>query len=100
MLCEPTARLGEHVAVFPVSATVQSVVAPSLNVTDPRLEGLPAADVTVAVKVSESPYALGALPVVSAMLVDVVRRAKKSWLDEVAPEATTMPVSGLVLVLA
>src|SRR5215471_1609965 len=45
-------------AVLPASATAEHaaiVFAPSLNVTVPSLLGLPAADVTVAVKVTDSP---------------------------------------------
>jgi hypothetical protein len=90
-----------HVAVFPVKATaLHRVVAPSLKMTVPILLGLPAADVTVAVKVSEAPKALGFVPVVSAIEVNVVRRAKKLLLADVAPEASAIPVMGLVLVLA
>src|ERR1051325_4868704 len=104
MLCglPPTERVEVvHVAVFPVRATaLHRVVTPSLKVTVPIPLGLPAADVTVAVKVSESPKALGFVPVVSAIEVDVVRRAKKLLPDDVAPAASTIFVIGLVLVLA
>jgi hypothetical protein len=63
-----------HVAVLPVRATAEQIVAaPSLKVTVPMLLGFPAADVTVAVKVRESPYVLGLLPVVRARAVEVVR---------------------------
>jgi len=43
-------------AEFPLrGAALQSVVVPSLKMTVPMPLGLPAADVTVAVNVSESP---------------------------------------------
>src|SRR4026209_461293 len=60
-----------HAAVLPTSATVEHVVigaAPSLKATLPSLLGLPAADVTVAVKVTASPYVLGLAPAVRARL--------------------------------
>jgi hypothetical protein len=98
MLYEPAASDGEHVAVLPVSATFKHrVVAPSLNVTVPWLLGfVPLADVTVAVNVSASPYALGFTPVVSETAVEVVLRAKKLLPVELPPAGRTIPLIGLV----
>jgi hypothetical protein len=90
-----------HVAVLPVSATaLHRVVAPSLKVTVPIPLGLPAADVTVAVNVRDVPKVLGLVPVVRAIAVAVVRREKKLFPDDVAPEAREIPVMGFVPVLA
>jgi hypothetical protein len=55
-LYEPTLRVGEQVAVFPLSATSSQItVGPSLKSTVPTLFGFPALAVTVAVKVKLSP---------------------------------------------
>src|SRR5437764_710286 len=100
MLCglPATERLDVvQVAVLPLRATaLHRVVAPSLKVTVPIPLGLPAADVTVAVKVREAPNALGLVPVVRARAVEVVLRAKKLLLAEDPPAAITMPLMGLV----
>jgi hypothetical protein len=99
----PTTRLGdgEHVAAFPVRATLaQSVVVPALKVTVPWLFGfVPLAEVTVAVKVSGAPYVLGLLPVVTASAVDVARCSKK-FLPVAFWPAVRVTGSGLVPVLA
>src|SRR6266480_1481334 len=90
-------------AVFPVSATAEQPeieLTPSLNWTVPSLLGLPAPDVTVAVKVSEVPYVLGLDPVVRARLVEVVLRAKKSLPVTVWPAETEMFEIGFVPVFA
>jgi hypothetical protein len=63
-----------HVAVLRVSGTaVQSGDTPSLKVTVPTPFGFPPAAVTVAVNVTEAPYALGLTPAVLASAVDVER---------------------------
>jgi hypothetical protein len=93
MLCEPALRaLVEHVAWLLVSETdEQSGVTPSKKVTEPFELGFPAAEVTVAVNVTELPYTLG-LPDV-ATVVAVVRRAKKLLPDD-DPPAARVPVIG------
>src|SRR2546422_10372103 len=94
MLWIPAVRVEvEHVAVFPVrAALLHSTVAPSVNATVPTPLGFPAKEVTVAVNVSASPYVLGLVPVVSATVVDVVLRAKKSLGLDVAPAARTTDI--------
>jgi hypothetical protein len=83
-----------HDAELPSKATLeQRIVAPSQKVTDPALLGSPAREVTVAVKVRESPYVLGDEPEVRETLVLVRRRAKKSTLA-VVPPVTTVAVRG------
>jgi hypothetical protein len=99
MLCAAAESVEvEHVAVLPESATAeQRTLAPSKNVTLPTLLGFPGIDVTVAVNVSESPYVLGLVPVLSATAVLVVRRAKKSFpvipvVESAIPEYEAVPV--------
>src|SRR5690348_2944844 len=93
----------EHAAVLPLKATAahpETVLEPSLNWTVPSLFGLPALDVTVAVKASESLYTLGLEPPVRTRLVDVCLRAKKSLPVTVWPAATEMFESGFAPVFA
>jgi hypothetical protein len=72
MLWVPAPRVGEQVALLPPSEiALQITVVPSRKVTLPTLLGLPPIAVTLAVKVSASPYVLGLVPVDSARAVDV-----------------------------
>ena len=87
-----------HVALPALSGTLEQIaVGPSLNVTVHCVVGFGVAPaVTVAVKVTELPYALGLVPVVNATDVEVVRRAKKLFPVDELLFVKTMPASGLV----
>src|SRR5215210_2231847 len=57
----PSAEVEQVAWLEAFSVTLQSVVAPSLNVTVPFAPGLPSVAVTVAVNVTLCPYVLGLL---------------------------------------